>query len=322
MSLHRVALAVALLAVTPAGAQGWPERALRAVVPFPPGGAADIVARQFLGRLAETIGQPVVVDNRGGAGGAIGAENIARAPADGYHLLFASSSVLSINPHLSGRASFDVLKSFTPVVLVGHAPNVLVVHPSVPAKDVRALVALARARPDALAYASNGVGTLSHLTGELFAQRAGVRMLHVPYKGAAPAVVDTVAGNVALLFAAYPSVSGQVRAGRLRALAVTSATRIAAAPELPTVAEAGLPGFESSQWWGLYGPAGLPGTVVETLNVAANRVLGTEDMRRSLALEGAAPSGGTAAALAAHHRADFEQWGRVIARARLTGVTP
>jgi len=322
MNAQRLTFLVALLAAALAVAQGWPDRALRAVVPFPPGGAADIVARQFLGRLSEVVGQPVVVDNRAGAGGAIGAENIARAPADGYHLLFASSSVLSINPHLSGRASFDVLKSFTPVVLVGHAPNVLVVHPSVPARDVRSLVALARAKPDALAYASNGVGTLSHLTGELFAQRAGARLLHVPYKGAAPAVVDTVAGNVALLFAAYPSVSGQVRAGRLRALAVTSAARIAIAPELPTVAEAGLPGFESSQWWGLYGPAGLASAVVEALNAAANRVLGTDEMRRSLALEGAAPAGGTPAALAAHHRVDFEQWGRVVAKAKLAGVAP
>jgi tripartite-type tricarboxylate transporter receptor subunit TctC len=310
--------ALAGLAAMPAAAQGaFPDKPLRVVVPFPAGGAADIVARQFTTRLSETLGQPIVVDNRGGAGGAIGAENIARSPADGHHLLFASSSVLSINPHLAAKAPYDVLRSFTPIVLIGHAPNVLVVHPSVPAKTVKELIALARARPDTLAYASNGVATLSHLTGELFVQRAAVKMLHVPYKGAAPATVDTMAGNVAVLFAAFPSVASQIRSGRLRALAVTSAKRIAIAPELPTVAEAGLPGFESSQWWGLYGPAGLPATIVDLLNAAANKVLAGDEIRRSLALEGATPAGGPPAALAAYHRADLEQWGKVISRANI-----
>ena len=298
-------------------AQGYPEKSVRVVVPFPAGGAADIVARQLTIRLSPAIGQQIIVDNRGGAGGAIGADNIARAPADGYSLLFASSSVLSINPHLGARAPYDVLKSFTPIVMIGHAPNVLTVHPSVPAKTVRDLIGIAKARPDALAYASNGAGTLSHLTGELFSQRAGVKMLHVPYKGAAPATIDTVAGNVSVLFAAYPSVSAQVRAGRLKALAVTSAKRIAIAPELPTVAEAALKDFESSQWWGLYGPAGLPAPIVERLNAAGNKVLVTDDIKKALALDGAEPSGGTPAALAAYHRADYEKWGKVIAAAKI-----
>ena len=298
-------------------AQGYPEKSVRVVVPFPAGGAADIVARQLTIRLSPAIGQQIIVDNRGGAGGAIGADNIARAPADGYSLLFASSSVLSINPHLGARAPYDVLKSFTPIVMIGHAPNVLTVHPSVPAKTVKELISIAKARPDALAYASNGAGTLSHLTGELFSQRAGVKMLHVPYKGAAPATIDTVAGNVSVLFAAYPSVSAQVRAGRLKALAVTSAKRIAIAPELPTVAEAALKDFESSQWWGLYGPAGLPAPIVERLNAAGNKVLVTDDIKKALALDGAEPSGGTPAALAAYHRADYEKWGKVIAAAKI-----
>lgn len=296
-------------------AQGYPEKPLRVVVPFPPGGAADIVARQFTTRLAEALGQQVVVDNRSGAGGNIGADNVARAAADGYHLLFASSSVLSINPHLGGKAPFDILKDFTPIVQIGSAPNVLTVHPSVPAKSVKALIALAKSQPDSLAYASNGVGTLSHLTGELFSQRAGIRMLHVPYKGAAPATVDTVAGNVSVLFAAYPSVSAQIRAGRLRALAVTSAKRIAIEPGLPTVSESGLPDFESSQWWGLYGPAGLPAAIVDMVNKASNKVLATADFAKALAAEGASPAGGTPAALAAYHRADLAQWGKVIASA-------
>ena len=318
MSLIRFSLPALLLGATlscNAIAQGYPDKAVRVIVPFPPGGAADIVARHVTTRLSAVIGQQIIVDNRGGAGGIIGGEIAARAPADGYNLLFASSSVLSINPHLGAKAPYDVLKSFTPIVQIGHAPNVLTVHPSVPAKTVKELITIAKARPDALAYASNGAGTLSHLTGELFSQRAGVKMLHVPYKGAAPATIDTVAGNVSVLFAAYPSVSAQVRAGRLKALAVTSAKRIAVAPELPTVAEAALKGFESSQWWGLYGPAGLPAAIVEKLNAAGNKVLATDDIKKALALDGAEPSGGTPAALAAYHKADYEKWGKVITTA-------
>ncbi len=302
-----------------ADAQTYPDKAVRVVVPFPAGGAADIVARHFTTRLSVFIGQQIVVDNRGGAGGAIGADNIARSAADGYSLLFASSSVLSINPHLGAKEPYNVLKSFTPIVKIGDAPNVLTVHPSVPAKTVKELIAIAKVKPDALAYASNGAGTLSHLTGELFSQRAGVKMLHVPYKGAAPATIDTVAGNVSVLFAAYPSVSAQMRAGRLKALAVTSAKRIAIAPELPTIAEAALKDFESTQWWGLYGPAGLPQAIVEKLNAAGNKVLATDDIKKALALDGAEPSGGTPAALAAYHKADYDKWGAVITKAGLKG---
>ncbi len=299
-------------------AQGYPDKAVRVVVPFPAGGAADIVARQLTMRLSPAIGQQIIVDNRGGAGGAIGADNIARAPADGYNLLFASSSVLSINPHLGTKTPYDILRSFTPVVMIGHAPNVLTVHPSVPARNVRELISVAKARPGALAYASNGAGTLSHLTGELFMQRTGVNMLHVPYKGGAAAVIDTVAGNVSVLFAAFPTVSAQVRAGRLKALAITSARRIAIAPELPTVAEAAsLPGFESSQWWGLYGPAGLPDAVVQKLNAAANKVLISDEIKKALAIDGAAPSGGTPSDLAAFHRADYDKWGAVVIKAKI-----
>ncbi|MBC7778921.1 MAG: tripartite tricarboxylate transporter substrate binding protein [Proteobacteria bacterium] len=313
------ALLLGVTLQTTAHAQSYPDKPLRLVVPFPPGGAADIVARHFTTRLTEALGQQIVVDNRGGAGGIIGADNIARSPADGYHLLFASSSVLSINPHLGAKAPYDTLKSFTPIVQIGHAPNVLTVHPSVPVKTVKELVALARAKPGALAYASNGVGTLSHLTGELFSQRAGVKMLHVPYKGAAPATVDTVAGNVSVLFAAYPSVSAQIRSGRLKALAVTGSKRMAISPELPTIAEAALPGFESTQWWGLYGPSGLPAAIVSVLNTAANKVLSSDEIRKALAFEGAVPSGGTPAALAAYHKTDYDQWAKVIGSANIKG---
>ena len=309
----------ALLIAGPAAAQNYPEKPVRMVVPFPAGGAADIVARQVAQGLSGVFGTQFVVDNRAGAGGVIGAENVARAPADGHVLLFASSSALSIGPHIASKVPYDVLRDFTPISLIGYAPNVLVVHPSVPARTVKELIAVAKARPGALNFASNGSGTLSHLTAELFMQRAGIRMVHVPYKGAAPATIDTMAGNVSLLFAAYPSVSAQERAGRLRALAVTSAKRADIAPNLPTVAEAALPGFESSQWWGLYGPANLPAPIVTRLNADTNKVLKTADVIKRLAADGAQAAGGTPQQLAAHHKADYEKWAKVV---KAAGIKP
>lgn len=317
--LKPASFVIGMFAAGAALAQSYPEKPVRVVVPFPAGGAADIVARQVAQKLGEGFGTQVIVDNRGGAGGAIGAEHVARAAADGYTLLFASSSVLSINPHFGAKSPYDPIRSFTPVILIGHAPNVLVVHPSVPAKSVKELIALAKARPNALAFASNGTGTLSHLSGELFMQRAGVKMLHVPYKGAAPAVIDIIAGNVSVLFAAYPSVSGQERAGKLKALAVTSAKRIEIAPTLPTVAEAALPGFESSQWWGMYGPAGLPAALVSRLNAELDKVLRAADIKKRLAADGAVPAGGTPQDLAAYHKADYAQWGKVVKSAGIKG---
>ena len=311
---------VAALAAAPVAAQSYPERPVRVVVPFPAGGAADIVARQITQGFSAAFGSQFIVDNRAGAGGAIGAETVARSGPDGYTLLFASSSALSINPHISPRLSYDALRDFSPIALIGFAPNVLVVHPSVPAKSVKDLIAIAKGKPNALNFGSNGTGTLSHLTGELFMQRAGVKMVHVPYKGAAPAVIDTIAGNVTVLFAAYPSVSGQERAGKLRALAVTSAKRAEIAPNLPTVAEAALPGFESSQWWGLFGPAGLPPALVNRLNAEAGKVLKTPELRKRLAADGAEPAPpGTPQQLAAYHRADFEKWQKVV---KAAGVKP
>jgi tripartite-type tricarboxylate transporter receptor subunit TctC len=308
------ACAVAHAAVfTPSAfAQTYPEKPVRVIVPFPPGGAADIVARQVVHGLSAGLATQFVVDNRAGAGGAIGTETVARAAPDGYTLLFASSSALSINPHI-GKVSYDALRDLAPIGLIGFAPNVLVVHPSVPARSVKELVAAARSKPGALNFGSNGAGTLSHLTAELFMQRAGIRMVHIAYKGASPAVVDTMAGNVSVLFAAYPSVSAQERSGRLRALAVTSAKRVDIAPNLPTVAEAALAGFESVQWWGLYGPAGLPGAMAMRLSAETNKVLASAELKKRLAADGAEPAAaGTPQQLAAYHRADFEKWAKVV----------
>lgn len=308
-----------MLPPIPAAAQGYPEKPVRVIVPYPAGGAADIVARQVIQGLSANFGTQFIVDNRAGAGGAIGAETVARSAPDGQTLLFASSSALSIAPHLGAKTSYDVLRDFAPIALIGYAPNVLVIHPSIPAKSVKDLIAVAKSKPGALNYASNGAGTLSHLTGELFMQRAGIKMVHIPYKGAAPATIDTMAGNVSLLFAAYPSVSAQARTGRLRALAVTSAKRVEIAPDLPTVAEAALPGFESSQWWGLYGPAGLAAPIVNRLNAEANKVLKTPDVKKRLAADGADPAGGTPQQLATYHRADYEKWAKVV---KAAGIKP
>jgi tripartite-type tricarboxylate transporter receptor subunit TctC len=310
-------VASALFAFT-VSAQTYPDKPVRVIVPAPPGGALDIVARYVTQKLSEPFGAQFIVDNRGGAGGGIGADAAARAAPDGYTLLLSSSSAVSVNPHFVPRAA-DPLQVFTPIVLVGWSPNVLVIHPSVPAKSVKELIAVAKARPDALAFGSNGAGSLSHLTGALFMQRAGIRMLHVPYKGAAPAVIDTMAGNVSVLFAAYASASTQARSGKLRALAVTSAKRVEIAPDLPTIAESALPGFESTQWWGVYGPAGLQGNVVTRLNAELNRILHTVETRKRFAIEGAEPAGGTPAELAAYHKADYEKWGKVIRSAGIKG---
>ncbi len=311
--------AFAALIASTAGAQNYPAKPVRVIIPFPPAGAADIVGRHAANGLSEAFGVQFVVDNKAGAGGAIGGELAARAAPDGYTLLMASSSTMSINPHLSARQPYDPLTSFVPIILVGYAPNVVAVHPSVPVHSIKELIALAKAKPEALSFGSNGTGTLSHLTGELFMQRAGVRILHVPYKGASGAVIDVLAGQVTMLFAAYPSIAVQERAGKLRALAVTSAKRMQLAPQLPTVAEAALPGFESNQWWGFYGPAGMPAAMVTRLNTELNKVLRSDELRKRYAAEGAEAGGGTPAELAIYLKNDYERWGRVV---KAAGIKP
>jgi tripartite-type tricarboxylate transporter receptor subunit TctC len=306
-------------ATTPVSAQSYPEKPVRVVVPFPPAGAADIVTRHVAQMLSSAFGMQFTVDNRAGAGGAVGTDHVAHAAPDGYTLLNASSSSMSINPHIGAGTPYDPLRSFAPVILIGYAPNVLTVHPSLPAKSVRELIAFAKARPGTLNIASNGSGTISHLTAELFMQRALIKMVHVPYKGAAPATIDLMTGQVAILFAAYPSVSAQLQAGRLKALAVTSAQRIGIAPQLPTVAESALPGFESSQWWGLFGPAALPSAIVTRLNTELNKILPTADIRKRFAADGAEPGRGTPDDLAVYLRNDYEKWGKVIRTAGIKG---
>lgn len=300
-----------LLGSVASAAQGYPAKPIRIIVPFPAGGGTDIMARTMGDKISAALGQQTLVDNRTGAGGTLGADLAAKSTPDGYTLLVTSSSALVIGPNLMQKPPYDPLRSFSPIVIISSAPNVLVIHPSVPAKNVQELITLARQRPGLLNYASNGAGTLSHLTGELFSQRTGIKMVHIPYRGAPPAVIDTMAGNVSLLFSAYPTVSVQIQAKRLRALAVTSSKRASIAPDLPSIAET-LPGFESNQWWGMFGPAGMPSEVVNRLNASVQQALTMADVRKRLAADAAEPIGGSAAECEKFLHEDFEKWRKVI----------
>lgn len=311
-------LCAAAFWLSTAAAQGYPAKSVRVIVPFPPAGGTDLFARTVAQKLSNALGQQFIVDNRSGAGGAIGSEAVARAVPDGYTLLITSSSTHSINPHLTRKPLYDPRRDFSPVIVIAAAPNVLVVHPSLPIKTVKELIAFAKLRPGQINYASNGSGTLSHLTGELFKLQAGVNLVHIPYKGGPPAVTDLMAGQVSALFAAFPTVFGQVRAGRLRAVAVSGAKRASAAPDLPTVAET-LPGFESSQWWAMFAPAATPASIVNRLNAETGKFLGDADMRERFALDGAEPVGGTPSEFVEFLRTDYEKWGKVV---KETGIRP
>ena len=316
MPIRVILLFGAVFGLSPAVAQTYPAKPIRVIAPFPPGGGTDLMARTMAQKLTEVWGQQVVVDNRPGAGGMLGTDIAARAAPDGYTLLVNSSSALVIGPNLVRKPLYDPLRDLAPVILIGSAPNVLVVHPSVPARSVKELITLAKRKPGEINYASNGSGTLSHLTGELFKLQAQINMVHVAYKGGPPAVIDLVAGHISALFAAFPTVSGQVRAGKLRALAVSSSIRASAAPDLPTVAET-LPGFESSQWWGMFAPAAVPADIVTKLNAEMQKVLGYGDVKERLASEAAEPIGGSPRDCAAFLKTDYEKWRKVVSQ---TGI--
>ena len=313
-----VSMVAAVAATQPAAAQSYPAKAVRVIVPFPAGGGTDLFARAISQKLSGALGQQFIVDNRSGAGGAIGCEVVAKAPPDGYTLLVTSSSTHSINPHLVRKPLYDSIRDFAPIAYIASAPNVLVVHPSVPARSVKELVALAKARPGQLNFASNGSGTLSHLTGELFKLRTGTQVTHVPYKGGPPALIDLVSGQVSLLFTAVPTASAHMRSGRLRALAVTGAKRLDILKEVPAVAET-IPGFESSQWWGFFAPAGAAGDLVSKLNAEVQKNLQDPEVKGRFAAEGAEAAGGTAAEFAAFFKSDYDKWRKVVSEA---GIRP
>jgi tripartite-type tricarboxylate transporter receptor subunit TctC len=317
MIRRRILLATALLPPGTPRAQTWPDRPIRLIVPFAPGGATDILSRLLAERLTEGLGQPVVVDNRPGAGGNLGAEAAARAAPDGQTIVMGVVGTHAINPSLFQSIAFDPIRDFTPVSLVATAMNVLVVHPDLPVRSVQELAALARARPGQLNFGSPGNGSTVQLAGELFKTMTGTDMVHTPYRGAAAAMTDLLAGRIQVMFDNLPSAVPHVRAGRLRALAVTGAQRSAALPELPTIAEAGLPGYEATTWFAIFGPAGLAAPVVARLNRAVHAALDGSVMRARLAELGAEPAPGTPEQLTALIRRDTERWAEVI---RISGA--
>jgi tripartite-type tricarboxylate transporter receptor subunit TctC len=308
-----IALALAApLAAADTAAQ-YPSKPIHLVVPFPPGGTTDILARDVAQKLSETWHQQVIVENRPGAGGNIGADLVAKAAPDGYTLVMGTVGTHAINPSLYKKMPYDHVKDFAPVILVAGVPNVLVVNPSLPVHSVQELIAYAKANPGKLNFASSGNGTSIHLSGELFKAMTGVQMTHVPYKGSAPALTDLMGGQVQLMFDNLPSSLGFIKAGKLRALAVTSAARSATLPDLPTIAESGLPGFEASSWFGVLAPAGTPRDVVQKLNHAIAAWLATDDAKQRLLAQGAIAAGGSPESFAKHIDAETTKWAKVVA---------
>jgi tripartite-type tricarboxylate transporter receptor subunit TctC len=307
-----------LLACALAGgvaAQPYPAKPVRMIVAFPAGGGSDIVARALAQQLNEMLGQPVLVDNRGGAGGVIGTELGARAAPDGYTLTVGSSGGFAITPHLNPKLPYDPLKDFAPVGLFTRLVFVLDVHPSVPAQSVKALVALAASRPGRLNFGSSGQGATAHLATEHFMALARVKMTHVPYKGAAPAMTGVIAGEVDVLFDSMPTTLPHARSGRIRPLAVTTLQRSALLPQLPTLDEAGVKGYELASWFGLFAPAGTPRAVIERLNTAINAATQRPELRERLASQGAEALSGTPEDLAAYLRRELDKYGKIVREA-------
>jgi tripartite-type tricarboxylate transporter receptor subunit TctC len=296
-----------------AAAQGaYPAKPIRFIVPFPPGGTTDISSRLIADRLANSLHWTIVIDNRPGAGGNIGADAIAKAAPDGYTIGMGQTSNLAINPTLYSKIPFDALKDFTPVALVSSTPLVVVVGAATPYQTLAAMLAAAKDQPGVLTFASPGSGTVGHLAAELLAITAGVKMVHVPYKGASQATTDLIGGQVDSYFATAPAVIEQVRAGRLRALAVTSAQRSPALPAVPTVAESGYPGFEATSWYGVVAPSGTPPPVIERLSAEIRKALQAPEVRNGLAREGGGTLGGGSAEFASFLRAETGKWSKVV----------
>jgi tripartite-type tricarboxylate transporter receptor subunit TctC len=315
-----VALATALLTqnALSAAAPTYPERPIRFIVPLAPGGAVDIAARALAQELSANLRQQVVVDNRSGGGGNIGAEIAAKAPPDGYTMVMGSSSNFGVNPTLYKNLPYDAVRDFAPVSLVSFAPNALYVHPSVPAQTVKELVALAKSRPGTLNFASSGQGGSGHLAGELFKMVTGVDIVHVPYKGTGQALADTVGGQVQMQFGSVIAVLPHVKAGKLRALAVTVRRRVAVLPQVPTMAEAGFPAVETTVWNGVLVPAKTPAPVIAKLNSEIVTILKKADVRERFAAQGAEAVGSGSVEFGEHIRREIEKWGKVVRAAGLT----
>ena len=314
--LKQAVLAIALIVTNSALAQSFPSKPVRVVVPFPPGGGTDIVARTVTPKMAELLGQPFIIENRAGAGGNIGTEAVAKSPADGYTLLVASAST-AINTTLYPNLPWDPTRDFAPIVLMVVNNHLLAAHPSVPASSVQELLALARAKPGAVTYASYGPGSSAHLTAELFKLMARVDLLHVPYKGAAPAVNDLLGGQVNVMFADVAALLPHIKSGKLKALGIASAKRFEGLPDVPTIGESGVPGFEAGGFLGLVAPAGTPPAVINALNAAAQKSLAMPDTRDRLLALASPPVGGTPEQFGQHIKREIDKWARVIRAANI-----
>lgn len=309
--------ALALLAATSLGtaaaiAQPYPSKPIRLIVPYPPGGGTDIFARIVGAKLGEALGQQLVIEQRPGAGGVIGAEAAAKAAPDGYTLLIGQASNLAINPNLMSRLPYDPVRDFSPITLIAASPNLLVVHPSLPVRSVKDLVTLAKSRPGSINYASAGNGSPGHLAAEYFKTVAKINLVHVPYKGATPALTDVIAGQVSLYFTSPVAAQPYVRSGRLRQIAVTSGQRFPPLPDVPTIAEAGYKEVDMTSWWGLLAPAGVARDIVARLNAETLRVLGAAEMKERLAGQGAVVVTNTPEQFGAYIKTEIANWSRIV----------
>jgi len=312
-----VAAAIAAFLSFSAAAQSYPSKPIRLIVPFAAGGGNDNIARLVGKRLTDSVGQPLVIDNRPGAGGVLGAELAAKAAPDGYTLFLGGVGSHALNPNLIEKLPYDPIKDFAPVILLARAPLILVVHPSVPARTFAEFVAYARNNPGKLNFASNGNGSSAQLAAVMFDSMAGAEMVHVPYKGLAPALTDLLSGQVQLMFSSVVAILPHIKAGKLRALAVTGAWRLPSLPDVPTVAESGFPGYEASSWYGILAPAGTPREIVAKLNAELSKALAQPEVRNTLLADGAEPVGGTPESFAAYIRSEKERMGKLIRDAKI-----
>jgi tripartite-type tricarboxylate transporter receptor subunit TctC len=304
--------AAALGGIYPAHAAEYPERPVTLIIPFPPGGSTTIVIRSVSDKLAEFLGHQIVIDNRAGAGGTVGTRALANAAPDGYTIGLGYTGTLAIGPTLYSNVGYDPRKDFAAIGRIATAPNTLVVHPGFPAKTVQELIAYAKANPGKVSYGSAGVGTVSHVCGEYFASAAGIKLVHIPYKGTGPVLQDLIGGHIPVAFAPIPATYSNAKAGTMRMLGVTSVARSALAPEMPTIAEQGLPGFDAVLRYALVAPAGTPQPVIDKLNKALNAALATDEVKKRLALEGAEPVSGTPEQYAADLDKEVTLWAKVV----------
>jgi tripartite-type tricarboxylate transporter receptor subunit TctC len=317
MILQRLFLLILCLLGLNCEAQDYPNKPIRLIVPFATGGGNDAVARVVAQQLGVELKQSVIVENRPGAGGAMGAETAARSAADGYTLFLGGVGSLSVNPNLFSKLPYDPIKDFEPIILIASAPSVLVVYPAFAATDVRSLIALAKKDPGKINFASNGNGSSAHIAAVMFTTQSGVDLVHVPYKGLAPALNDLLVGRVDLMFSSIVAIIPQIQAGKLRALAVTGKHRAPLLPEVPTLAEAGLPDYQAGSWYGLLAPAGTPQDILSKIQAASTRVLTQESVRAQLVSEGAEAIGGSSAEFAAHIQSEYQRMHTVIRDGRI-----